>query len=188
MRMKLHNRGFSLIELLIVVSIITIITVFAVARHASFDSSTLLNNLAYEVAVTIREAQAYGISVRKASSGQFNAAYGVYFNDASGTNNSYVFFQDLNNNGAYDYNEGEHIETYVMGRGHTIADVCIIVGGASQNCSVNEIAVLFRRPKPDAIINGQSNASALITVQSRNGSARIIDVLTTGQISIHAAP
>ena len=176
--------GFSLVELMVVVSIVTVITLVALVRHSSFNSTTLLNNLSYDIALTIRQAQAYGVSVRNTGQGgnEFSAAYGVHFNALD--RSSYLIFQDLNNNNAYD--DGEVVETYQLRRSHEIVDVCQNAN-CFENNGIGELDVVFRRPNPDAIINGSLNSAATITIGSDQGDMeREIEVLATGQISIGA--
>ena len=58
------RRGFTLIELLVVMSIMLILTSLFILRQQRFNSSTLLQSLAYSVALSVRQAQVYGTSIR----------------------------------------------------------------------------------------------------------------------------
>src|SRR3569832_1656292 len=93
------KRGFTLIELLVVISIMLILTSIFVLRQQRFQSSTLLRSLAYSVALSVRQAQVYGTSIRENVVGAFDTssaakAYGVYF--SSGSTGSYILFADAN--------------------------------------------------------------------------------------------
>ncbi len=46
------------------------------ANHERFNSSILLDSLAYDIALSIREAQVYGLSVRGINA-DFQVGYGV---------------------------------------------------------------------------------------------------------------
>lgn len=190
---SLQTRGMSLIELLVVVTIVTLITGAVLVKHGTFNSTTLLNNLSYDIALSIRQAQAYGISVRSVGGTNFNAAYGVSFDPTRP--DSYVLFQDLgaSPNNAYDHDgdvddtdDAEFVERYTLRRGHTISKFCRV--GSSSVCSGAGLTVLnivFRRPNPDAIVNGSPSSGACISVTDATGAAqRTVTVLTTGQISI----
>lgn len=178
-RSSRYRGGLSIIELLIVISIFTIITAVVLVRHSSFNSTTLLTNLAYDIALSIRQAQAYGISVRSVEGGTFRSAYGVHFD--SSVSDSYVLFQDLDLNGIYEVSE--FVEQYNLRRGHTIKNACIDTSCFSGG--LEDLDITFKRPNPDAIINGNSNANACIVVADADDtSQRIVKVLTTGQISI----
>src|SRR2546430_1163739 len=108
-----QGRGFTLIELLVVSAIIVIITALFLLRQSKFDSSTVLRGLAYSMALSMRQAQVYGVSVAGTPTAQSNCingvyagsncyatGYGLYFSKAS--NRTYILFADLNNNGYYD--------------------------------------------------------------------------------------
>lgn len=101
-----NRDGFTLIELLLVIAIFSILTSVVVFNYNKFNSDILLTNMAYEVALDIREAQVYSLGVRggdSSSSNNFNMRYGVYFDlddgDGDGNNKNFVFFDDSNNDG-----------------------------------------------------------------------------------------
>src|SRR3989344_3995148 len=71
-------RGFSLIELLVVISIFSIISLVVLANHSRFNSSVLLGSLAYKIALSFRETQVYGLSVQGQST-NFQVGYGIHF-------------------------------------------------------------------------------------------------------------
>ena len=85
MFLKPTNRGFSLVELLVVISIFTIISSVVVFRQSKFSSDILITNLAYQMALEIREAQTYGIGVKSVDNpviigdSKFKYGYGIHF-------------------------------------------------------------------------------------------------------------
>ena len=85
-------RAFSLIELLVAVSIFVVISTVILANHSRFNSSVLLGALAYDLALSVREAQVFGTSVREFSS-SFQVGYGVHFE--IGSPQLFYFFADL---------------------------------------------------------------------------------------------
>ncbi|MHB8710123.1 MAG: prepilin-type N-terminal cleavage/methylation domain-containing protein [Minisyncoccota bacterium] len=87
----IRNRGFTLIEMLVVLAIITILTGITITSQSSFDKTVVLSNTAYDVALSIRSAEGFGIGSRAAGS-TYNAGYGVHF--ASSTPSSYILFAD----------------------------------------------------------------------------------------------
>ncbi len=179
-----HQKGFTLTELLASLAIIGIILTVVVYNHRKFDNDIELTNVAYRVAIAIRQAQVYGISVKQyGSSGtNFSVPYGVQFsvNNNSETEEtedpqkSFVFFGDelpANNPDGYyqsgDGCDGECIERITLGRGNIISKFCVIetVGGATQCIpgaggaynAIRSLDITFRRPKPDAIIKIHNN-------------------------------
>ena len=89
---KKSQKGFTLVELLVSIAIFSVITTMAVFNNSQFNSSVLLTNLAYEVAISIRQAQVYGVTVRKNSAGSFDSAYGIHFD--MNTPTAYSLFED----------------------------------------------------------------------------------------------
>lgn len=183
------NKGFSLIELVVSVAIFTIITSVVLARHSQFSGTLLLENLAYDVALSVRKAQVFGLSVREFTTGsdEFGVGYGVYFDSSS--NDSYIFFADRNGDGKYT-DSTEMVETFSFRGGNFISEFCGILSNNNEKCSGSDITslnILFERPNPEAIINSIPTdiySSARITVSSPQGTERSVVVSVTGQISI----
>ena len=160
---------------LAVIAIISIITSVVLARYRSFDSSILLRNLAYEIALSAREAQVLGISVH-GEAGVFTDAYGMHFT----TGTTYTLFRDDNGNNQYD-GSGEAVSFYTIGQQNQI------VGLSANGTTVNVIDVVFRRPDPDALLYTQGVAnpsSAVIVVGAPDGSTRLVRIWPTGQIAV----
>ena len=98
--------GYTIIELLVVFAIISVIMMITLFQYATFSSSTVLTNLTYEVALSIRQAQVYGLSVKGTtggaaaplSSATYNAGYGIHLDAVHPSGNlitSMVLFTDL---------------------------------------------------------------------------------------------
>lgn len=87
-------KGFTLLELLLVVAIIAILSVAGAASYRSFGVSTRLNGTMRTLAADIRQAQA------NAMIGKSNLKWGVHF--VNSTNDYYLIFStpDVYSNGA----------------------------------------------------------------------------------------
>jgi hypothetical protein len=158
---------------MIVLAIIGILSTVVLFQYRLFDSQLLLRNLAYEIALTIREAQTLGIGVRGAS-GTFTAAHGVHLEPGT----AYRVFRDDNGNGRYDSGDGT-LSTYTIERRNRISDLCV-----DSVCGRSSLDVMFLRPDPDARFY-PSGSDARITVASESGSiTRIVTVTATGQVSV----
>src|SRR3989338_5083069 len=189
------NAGFTLIELVVVMGIIGVVSAVTLANNTRFGGSVLLQNLAYDIALSIRQAQVYGISVRSYGEGNFAAYYGMHFdiNDAT----RYKLFADVSGTGIYDPGKNVSPSPYVIGRGYYIDGLCAPAGADFLSCTrVDQLDVVFRRPEPDARITAgsggqtciqnptQCRENARIIIKSPRGDTMSVLVEGTGQISV----
>ena len=127
------SRGFSLTELIVSIAIFLLITSIVMVSQYRFGSKILITNLAYDVALGIRQAQVYGSSSRKAAGAllgnEFNRKYGVHF----GPTDYFILFVDLNDDGVYDSSDNtstgcvsssECVSFFKVERGNSISDFC----------------------------------------------------------------
>jgi type II secretory pathway pseudopilin PulG len=193
-------------ELIVSVAIFAFMTAFVVAKYGNFNQGILLTSLAYDVALTIHNAQSYGLNVKSAPgssqnfSTEFKYAYGVHFSKNSSNNTKMIFFADgplLAPDGIYDLSGGDSIiSTYTLKGGSKVSDLCIKTAknsnGSLSSCdSVDDtLDITFKRPDPDAIITGneikvnRSNVYAEILLQSSNGSTIKVIVQNSGQVEV----
>ncbi len=189
------SRGFTLLELLVSISIFTVITTIAVFNNTQFNSSVLLTNLAYEVGLSVRQAQFYGITVKQTAGDPtaFDSGYGVHFDTSSPS--TYVLFEDVNTcvypaictNKMYDVGD-VGTETFNIQKGNLIGKICVTDSSNVTSCSNSVVDIAFVRPNPDAYIraNGAGTAyqKAEICIYSPKGAIRKVIVESTGQISV----
>ena len=181
------SAGFTLIELLVVVSILVVISGVLLANYSQFGGTVLLRNLAYDIALSVREAQVFGISGRSFSGTQFAAGHGIHVNLQDDAQRMFLF-TDVNGDGLYT-SAGEWIETYMLERGYRIDRVCV-PSGLSEDCLVTEANILFRRPEPDAVINASFGSGfsqygrVRIVIASPQGDKMSVLVEGAGQISV----
>jgi hypothetical protein len=95
------SRGFTLIEMISIVAIISVITGLFMVSNSAFGGKVLLENLAYDIALSIRESQVFGISVQRFGTTNFTAGYGMHFDISSPADYS-TFADALTENGLYD--------------------------------------------------------------------------------------
>jgi prepilin-type N-terminal cleavage/methylation domain-containing protein len=65
------EKGFTLIELLVVIALMTIIYAITLSDYSGMNKKIEIQNTAYEVALSIRESQLYGIN-KKLVSNEFS--------------------------------------------------------------------------------------------------------------------
>lgn len=183
---KITQKGFTLLEIIVVLAIFAVMTSIVVFNYGKFTSQTILTNMAYEVALSIREAQIYGVSVRSPdgtlASNPFSLPYGVYFQEGT---NTYYLFADEDIDGEFDGSDcasvgAECVTPYTMQRG-------IIVSEVRQNCIVDPdgLSVTFKRPNPEAKFDGAINvSSADIQLTAPDGAVRYVVIRNNGQIYV----
>lgn len=202
-------RGFTLVELLVVSLIIILITAFVLFRQNKFNSSTLMRSLSYGVALSIRQAQVYGVSVREsaANSNVFASGYGVHFGNSGLVDlTHYLIFADVNGNG--EYAAGEELPRFTIGNGrgtdYLIKNICAhhIASDADQcssgtSATISSLTIYFRRPNPDACFSTALNNTACavgatpvydyayVQLMTPTGADyRTVKVTNTGQIAV----
>lgn len=185
-------KGFTLIELLISISIFSVITTVAVFNHSEFNGSVLLTNLAYEIALSVRQAQFYGISVKQSSSSNFDSSYGIHIDTSTpASQTSYILFEDTPYGAQHvrDSNGTTDVDTQIfsIAKGNRISKICVDGGTSCSEATVVDIT--FTRPNPDAYITaggvqGAYKSRADICVSSPQGIVRRVIVESTGQISV----
>ncbi len=186
-------RGFTVLEMLIVLGIIGLMTSVVIAQYRNFDSTTLLNNLAYEIALDVREAQVLTMSVSR-NSDQDQDAYGIYFDDDT---DSYIIFADdqsLNPTETADgkYTEGvdPKIKTVVLQGGARISDICHAWDSANKkpiNCGLTTGTASFKRPHLDTTLRhggGLENDLYIVVKSARGTNTKVIHINKSSRIEV----
>lgn len=210
----MKTKGFTLIELMIAITIMMIMTSVVLFNYNRFNESSLLNTFAYDMSLTIRQAQVYGVASREGKNSQssaigvnnasdsltnFTGGYGVHFDSSktSGVIPLKLFIdtptenQDDDTfvgNGKFDEGVDFTLQSYSFQRGIKISQICATVAGSVENCNFQQLDITFHRPDPEAIIPVADDvfaSSARIVLQNADTSiSKSVVVYSTGQISV----
>lgn len=203
------NKGLTLVELMVVISIFLVISGVAIFDYGGFRSTVSLQNITDDIALSIRKAQGFAIGARAISSDFYNS-YGMHFSTNNSvdplvaSNKSFLMFWATQSNKKYvsgvgacgDNTNNKCLELFNI----TSADVI-------KEISINDhsiilptgsyLDIIFTRPDPRASFCYRTNMSAScdstiisnasITIsngQPANEKTKTISVQNTGQISI----
>lgn len=189
------HAGFSLVELVVVMAIMSILAAIFLSSGRTQQGERAVTNAAFDIAALIREAQAYGGGVKEStpSSGLY-PPYGALAQPVSGT---WVFklFADENNNQKIDGTESV-LGSYTLTGGITVQEFCF-VGGSSPGCGASgnysRLLVTFGPDTQDATIyhcnNGGNcnwqHTSAEIKLKTSDGTfARTVKVNSAGGVYV----
>ncbi len=173
------NRGFTLFEMLVSLGIFMLLTSTLLVKNSQFKGNVVIGNTAYQLALTFREAQAYGVNVRgidpsQSGSYMYVTPYGVHFDTATPT--SYLLFGDNHppaSNGSTNIGDRQYtstspsaadlvVRTHQIGSGTKVVMFCTVRSGLSPVCSnsgtgaLTWLDVSFLRPQLSAAIRDSS--------------------------------
>jgi prepilin-type N-terminal cleavage/methylation domain-containing protein len=192
-------RGFTVLELMVVSAIIGIIVTVVFAGYRQFDSKALLQSLAYEMALAVREAQVLSTAVR-AQGGDYGYNFGIQFDMSTTPINERRRYKITARDPSSNNSEAATaVTTFDITRGNSIRRLRTCNAswdGAdinSTNCSNRaQASVYFTRPhfETEFFINGTKQPSVnamVIELQSPGGATtgyREIRIWRSGQVDI----
>lgn len=193
---------------MVVTGVFTILSAIVLSANNRFGDQIILKSLAHDIALSIREAQVYGISVKRYTGGSgnpnaaFDISYGMQFTlPIGGEESRYALFADANSDGVFTNGDGSLdsvLTTTTIRGGFEIIDLCVrMFGSIAEDCTPERIDIVFRRPEPDACIGVAGGTTfdanlncnspydkAIIKLQSvREGRANVV-VEASGQIAV----
>jgi prepilin-type N-terminal cleavage/methylation domain-containing protein len=201
---NLTRAGFSLVEMVVVIGIVVVITGVVLANLPRFRSNISLDLIAQDVAITVRQAQVFGLGSRQFAADKF-PAYGIHFKSIGGLTPSpqagrvITLFADNNNQDGF-YNTGdscqsstesgtECVQEFHLEGGVVVDSLC--TGGGQQ---LSELGIVFERPKPEPKFSGVLLESTtllfdddyvkIVLRSERDNRTKTVIVRPTGQIEV----
>ena len=196
--------GFSLVELIVSIGIMVLVLSIVITQQGSFNSAVLLRSQAYEIALTIRDAQLSAMSAINTggSTEDFSSVIGVHFDKASP--NRYVVFIDSESGATANafYNDGEQFGVLgIIDNRFEIIDILDTNGNSVGGPGTGQVSITFERPDFDARFRETSGGSLIqtgqydILIQPKGSPAgsvcplvRTVRVTATGQVSVLDCP
>ncbi len=184
------NRGMTYVELIVVLSIFSIMTSIVLFDYGKFQENVDIKVLANDIALKIVEAQ------KSSTSGKWNSnalsgwkpSYGIHFDLSS--NKNFIYFTDLDNNTFYEDPgcTGECLDQITITRGNIVSNLEVI--GTGCPATVTNLNITFKRPDSSAIITSDPALAcdisyARITVSSPKLLNAKIQVYPSGRIQIN---
>lgn len=188
--------GFTLIELIVTVSIFLVVSSIVLVSYPDFSQRMALNRTAQEVALTFRKAQSFALAVRGFGS-QF-PGYGVRF-DLADSDRAFILFADFPT-GTEDFlgdqryggpDSGEKVEEFRIQTAAKITRLCKNKqpdGVSWENCELSNVEAVYTRPDPIIALRADGDAQGVsnlgIEISSLRGVTKTIVVWITGQVTI----
>ncbi len=191
-------RGFTLIEVVVVIGVMAIISSLMLANFPRFNKQISVEREASKLALSLRKAQSYALAVREFSP-VFNddpfctnppvkfPGYGLFFKLSDPAH--YFIYGDINCSKYYENTLPEEAVEMINIEGNIKVfsikgyDAAVCSGG----CDLNELSILYVRPGPTILIKSSGvdyNFTEIYLRSSDGAVSKKVVVRSTGQVSI----
>jgi prepilin-type N-terminal cleavage/methylation domain-containing protein len=198
--------GFTIIELIVVIFIFGVISSLVIFNYGAFKSDVSVENLAQDVALTIRRAQVYAVSTKGTDA--IFPSYGIHFTvpgvvSLTGTERAFVLFADVPPPGPKVPTDREYTPSTncdsTVGYGDECTEIIEITSSdkivalcADGVCPTGgaSLDIVFTRPNTEAEFCFKTSSTCsypsyvTIKLQSINGTEKLVNVWNTGQINV----
>ena len=188
------QRGFTLIEMLVVIAIFIIMTAVILVNLPNLRSSASLDVVAQEVAVYLRGAQTYTVGTKAGIGGTFGS-YGMHLQKNS--SNFLLFVKGVPTVGAYQDETDFIQESYLLPGDLFFKQLCRVdLSNNSFVISAPTLDVVYQKPDPEALFycpdatdnpcDISTNSYVIVSIASRSlpTKQRLIKIYSNGQISV----
>ncbi len=190
------NRGMTYVELIVVLSIFSVLSSVAIYNYGDFQSSVDIKNLASDIALQIVKAQKdslSGLLPLQVVKTDWKPSYGVQFDLSKGETQSFIYFVDANNSGTFDGIDEQLNDVLISKGSYYISGIEVFYWekGSPGVPKLDNLTITFSRPNSGAVIkdNGGLIESAYlnyvgIVIRSPKGVTSMIKVYASGRIQI----
>ena len=187
----MKQEGFSLIELMVAVGIITVINIMIFASYPEFSQKLSLKRTSEEVALIVRQAQAYAQGIKRpVSDGEDYFGFGVNFDKTAPT--TLILFTDSDSDKTYD--NGELFQEFKIGTGDYVSELWVCDSdGSCESVGNGALDIVYPRATSMASISSggiicDSCSYARVLIKSPRGNEaknkKYINIWISGQISV----
>lgn len=187
------TRGFTLVELMVVLAIFAIVTSITLVKQPRFNSKISLDLLTHNVSLVYRQAQSFALGTKSftSQSSSFFPGYGIFVRTSDPR--SLILFADTDSNRQCDAPEcgttgTEFVEKFSLPQSGPV-QIKAVSARDSFGTQVNKdsITVVYRSPKPEAIISCSPSCVGSTDIEVHLGTSdydsRVV-VWKTGQVSV----
>ena len=167
---KKNSKGFTLIELIVVMAIIAIMTGIVFANYRNSQQQLALQRAASKLAQDVRRAQEMAMASEAFEGSIPEGGYGVYFTIIEPDH--YILFADANGDREYDKD--------AIPKNELVEDIKIEKGVSIKALSGESFHIIFVPPNPDIYIIPGPGMIELIA----GSKSRTIEINRAGLISI----
>lgn len=192
--------GFTVVELLVVISIMAIISAIVLADYPKFSRVTSLERGSQLLALTMRDSETRAMSAR-GSAGVFTNRFGTHVDiSASGNVRQYILFADTSPSPPNNfYDTGEELFIRTLSSQVHINKICRLLRDtnlANDQCGYDRLSITFERPAPVINVYGATSGNPPgdlgtgdfeIELVTTDGSLfRCVVIWSTGAVSIES--
>lgn len=168
------RRGFTVIELIVIISIFAIMASVSLYNFQGFDDSTNINNLALDIALEIKRAQTLGSSSIDSEAGDKSAMSVIFTSSGGGSFESNLVVArefpttpgSIGDLGVVSNPDRIDRESQIFGG--IIERICLTDGVSGSSCDpvTADISVSFRRPYTEPIITSSVCSNDVLDIRS----------------------
>jgi prepilin-type N-terminal cleavage/methylation domain-containing protein len=187
-RLRTRHKGFTVVEVVIVLAIITMISSIILANFSGFNEGVTLSRSVRELALAARKAQNMALAVlrvtRQDGTTGIPRAMGIQVSRGTA---GYFIFADFVNDNRYNQSDDEKISpgTMIFERGAAITD---FLGKNNTLLSASKIHIIFASPEAAITLTDENGTDigekVTFRLVSQSGKVtKSVTVRTSGQIS-----